>query len=280
MRQARSIAEVQAAIDQAKAGATAFCTNLFAAPARLKDWVDASTLSLWSGPGAIHLLRREDDFHHWYFAAASPETLQVTASALPALQSDPVVTDLIGPAQSLDSLRLAVESSGFRPYARLQRLSRIGAPTFSDSPANPAVSIDWATAPELESIHALLRASFNRHAEQLPSRADLAAAIASRQVLAARVDGDGIAGFLHFETQGASSTVRFWIVSPRSQGLRLGAALLRRYFATQSGARRFTLWVNTKNNGAIEKYLHYGFKPDGLIDDVLANPRITHEIHP
>ncbi|MBE2212914.1 MAG: GNAT family N-acetyltransferase [Opitutaceae bacterium] len=280
MHRVRSIAEVQTAIDQAKSGATDYCTNLFATPARLQAWVDADELSLWSAPGAVHLLRREEDFHHWYFAAANRETLRATASAHPALQSEPIVTDLVGPPPSVDAMRPIIETSGFRPYARLQRLSRIGAPTFPDQSGATTTTIDWASAADLEAVHELLRASFNRHAEQLPSRTDLAAAIASRQVLAARVPGVAIAGFLHFETQGASSTVRFWVVSPRSQGLRLGAALLRQYFCTQSTARRFTLWVNAKNNGAIEKYLHYGFKPDGLIDDVLANSRIPHENHP
>jgi hypothetical protein len=49
---------------------------------------------------------------------------------------------------------------------------------------------------------------------------------------------------------------------------------MQHYFKTQNSVRRFTLWVNAANENAIQKYKHYGYALDGLIDCVLANKMI------
>jgi hypothetical protein len=95
-------------------------------------------------------------------------------------------------------------------------------------------------------------------------------AIQARQVLLARHHNE-IAGLLFFETQGFSSTLRFWAVAAEYRALKLGSALMRQYFATQSAVKRFVLWVAADNLNAVQKYGHYGYKPDGLVDYVLAN---------
>jgi hypothetical protein len=56
--------------------------------------------------------------------------------------------------------------------------------------------------------------------------------------------------------------------------MRFGAALMRRYFASQDAVKRFILWVAADNDNAIKKYEHYGYVADGLVDLVLANEMI------
>ena len=34
------------------------------------------------------------------------------------------------------------------------------------------------------------------------------------------------------------------------------------------------LWVRADNENAVRRYLHFGYAPDGLVDQVLANPLI------
>ncbi len=51
--------------------------------------------------------------------------------------------------------------------------------------------------------------------------------------------------------------------------------LMRHYLESHGGVRRFTLWVAAVNQNAIEKYRHYGYAPDGLVDQVLVNEMIS-----
>ena len=72
-----------------------------------------------------------------------------------------------------------------------------------------------------------------------------------------------------------TSSIRYWVVAAGFQSRRLGASLIRHYFASQAGVRRFLLWVNAGNENAVAKYCHYGYSADGLIDHVLASARIA-----
>ena len=83
-----------------------------------------------------------------------------------------------------------------------------------------------------------------------------------------------IAGLLFFETQGFTSTLRFWAVATEYRDLKFGSALMREYFTTQNAVKRFVLWVAADNLNAVQKYGHYGYKPDGLVDYVLANQMV------
>ena len=49
---------------------------------------------------------------------------------------------------------------------------------------------------------------------------------------------------------------------------------MRHYFSAQQAVRRFVLWVTAANEDALNKYRHYGYNPDGLVDHVLANPLV------
>ena len=96
------------------------------------------------------------------------------------------------------------------------------------------------------------------------------AAIQARQIFAIRCDS-ALAALLFFETQGFTSTVRYWVVANQFQSVGFGSALIRHYFAAQSAVRRFILWVTVDNENAVKKYRHYGYNPDGLVDNVLVN---------
>ena len=101
---------------------------------------------------------------------------------------------------------------------------------------------------------------------------ELRAAIAQQQILVARRDGE-VAGLLflrHKECLPRCGSGRW----AKFRALKLGSALMRRYFTTQNVVKRFVLWVAADNANAIQKYEHYGYKPDGLVDYVLVNQLI------
>jgi len=131
----------------------------------------------------------------------------------------------------------------------------------------------FAEPADAPAILKLLEGGFDRYGEQLPTPYEIEVAIESRQILVAKLD-DAVAGLLFFETQGFTSTLRFWTVTEQFREMRFGSALMRQYFATQNVVRRFILWVAADNENAVQKYRHYGYAPDGLVDHVLANALI------
>jgi ribosomal protein S18 acetylase RimI-like enzyme len=131
----------------------------------------------------------------------------------------------------------------------------------------------WADIADRDGILGLLNRSFDPYADQIPTPYEIEAAIASRQILAIKCDGS-LAALLFFETQGFTSTVRYWVVAEEFQSRGFGSALIRHYFAAQGAVRRFILWVTVDNDNAVQKYRHYGYQPDGLVDHVMVNSLI------
>jgi hypothetical protein len=119
----------------------------------------------------------------------------------------------------------------------------------------------------------LIEGLFDPVGEQIPALYEIEEAVANHQVFAVKREGV-LAGILFFEAQGFTSAVRFWAVAEKFHAAGVGSALMRHYLRAQSGVRRFTLWVNAANQNAIQKYGHYGYAPDGLVDYVLANEMI------
>lgn len=267
-----TVAQVFAAIQGVKAGASAFCTNFFPAQAKLQGWIAHGELLGDFHDRLAFFARKDRDFWHFYFCASDVATLQREITALPTLKTERVAVDLVGSEESLGDLVRVMESAGFRRQARLVRLAR------ASQPAQPQSSPDgtevlWAEQADRQAIIDLLESSFDRYADQLPMPYEIDTAIEARQILSVKREGT-LAALLFFETQGFTSTVRYWVVAEQFRSHRFGSALIRHYFAAQSVVRRFILWVTADNENAVLKYRHYGYSPDGLVDHVLVNEMI------
>src|SRR5689334_20766982 len=121
MSPVQSPAQVFDAIQQAKTGATAFCTNFFPVEPKLQVWIDHGELAVAWHPGAALFFRQDRDFRRLYFCAASESALEQGMAATPTLKTDRVMTDLVGNEAALNRLVPAIERTGFRYYTRLQR---------------------------------------------------------------------------------------------------------------------------------------------------------------
>jgi len=264
--------EVFDAVQKAKAGASAFATNFFPVERKLQGWITHAEMLVERHNDAVLFLRKDRDFWHLYFSAANPEALQWAIGSSAMVKRERIVTDLVGNEPGIKGLITVLEAVGFHPYHRLFRMARLA----HSSPTD--VSLDGTTVLFAEksdsgAIFDLIFRSLDRYAEQLPALHEIEAAAANRQILMVKCDGE-LAGLLFFETQGLTSTVRYWLVAERFRARRFGAVLMRRYFAIHLTVRRFILWVMTGNEDAIKKYRHYGFSPDGLVDHVLTNGMI------
>ena len=269
MSPVQSAGEVLEAIQKVKAGATAFCTNFFPVQSRLESWVAHRELMAELRDCAAFFLRKDRDFAHLYFCAANPSALERELGQVPAIATDKLATDLIGPEPSLAELLRLTEQCGFRRYSRLVRLARTASAVTPPTVQAPD-GIELAVEGDAPEILGLIERSFDRFADQLPTLYEIEAALAARQIFIIKQKGE-IAALLFFETQGLTSTIRYWLVASHFNSRGFGSALIRHYFLSQSAVRRFILWVTATNENTIQKYQHYGYAPDGLIDHVLVN---------
>jgi hypothetical protein len=267
-----SVARVFETIQTAKAGAGAFCTNFYPTQAKLQVWIDHGELFGEFRDHSIFFTRKDRDFWHLYFCASDVASLQREVNVLPSLKTERVAVDLVGNEAIVGNLVNVLASAGFRMYARLVRLARTSQ-LEHPRPSLGSTEVIWAQKTDHQAIMNLLETSFDRYADQLPLPYEIEAAIEAQQIFAVRCEG-ALAALLFFETQGLTSTVRYWVVAERFQSHRFGSALIRHYFTAQSAVRRFILWVRADNENAVMKYGHYGYHPDGLVDQVLVNEMI------
>jgi ribosomal protein S18 acetylase RimI-like enzyme len=258
------------AIQAVKSAAPAFCTNFFPTERKVQSWIEHSELTGEDvRDGTALFFRRDRDFWHLYFCAASPSALKQELASLKDPANERMVVDLVGNETTLHELLTILEKAGFRRYSKLQRMARAHSADLPAS-ANDDASVEFALSSDRQAIADLLESSFDRYADQLPVLHEIDAAISNRQMLAIKCD-DTLAAVLFYETQGMTSTIRYWAVADRFRTRRFGAALMRYYLQAHAAVRRFVLWVVSTNENAVQKYQHYGYAADGLIDHVLAN---------
>jgi len=260
--------QFQAALQRAKTGAREFSMNLFAGPETMNAWMAQGRLELLEASTAALFLLRDRDFRRLFHVAPNRASLADALAILAGLLGSRIVTDLVGRQGGVEPLIELHAARGFRPHSRLFRMAALGMHPLSCE-AGPKPGIDYpgpATAPE---VLAFLEARLDPLAERIPELDDLRMACAHNEVLCCREEGV-LAGVLVMGTSGCTTMLRYWFVDKRHQGLGLGGRLIRGLFRACPVGSRVVLWVLADNQDAIAKYEHYGFRLDGLMDQVMV----------
>ena len=95
-------------------------------------------------------------------------------------------------------------------------------------------------------------------------------ALVGNQILVVRHSPNTVSGFLWWIQTGLTATIRYWGVDAAWRGCGVGGRLMNSYFGLTRECRRHLLWVRENNVTAAACYDHYGYKPDGLIDQVMV----------
>ena len=264
-----TVDQVWNGVQEVKATAGTFCTNFYATPARLQGWIDRGEVLRIPSERTCFFVRRDRDFCHLFFCAPDLEALRREITELPILATERLTVDVVGSEPTLAELLRALESAGLSRYARLMRLVR-GQPSAASPATAEGSRIELPHPSDCPAIGKLLESCFDRFADQLPLSYEIEAAVGANQVLVVKCEG-AMAALLFFETQGFTSTVRYWAVGEGFRSHGFGSALMRHYFVSHSKVRRFILWVRADNENAVQKYRHYDYGPDGLVDYVLVN---------
>ena len=270
MKQLPSVAAVYEQMDQARR-AGPLMTNFYPVPDKLQRSVERGQLFSITVGNVLFVLRRDRDFLHLSFVASSAAELATAVREVVASISDTVTVDVLGPRDRVAGITELFTSAGFRGHCELHRMTKVTKQA-EPAPAPPDPEVVLASRDDAAALAGMLETALDRYTEQIPDEDEMARAIADRKVTVVRAPRDSaspIAGMLFSEVTGQSSLLRHWVVDPAHRDQRVGARLIRRYFADCKDVRRFLLWVISDNHNAIDRYRHYGYQQDGLIDQVL-----------
>jgi len=244
-------------------------TNFYPVPAKLQRSIERGELFSTTAGDVLFVLRRDRDFLHLSFVAGTAEELAAALRELVPSVAETVTVDVLGPRERVAELAELFAPTGFRRHCELHRMTRTTRQEDTPPPpAPPDPEVVFASRDDGPALAAMLETALDRHGEQIPDEDEMTRAAADRKILIVR-SGPAIAGLLFFEVTGQSSLLRHWLVAPTHRDQRIGARLMRRYFADCKDVRRFLLWVISENHNAIDRYRHYGYAQDGLIDQVL-----------
>lgn len=274
-----SVAAIYEQMDQARR-AGPLVTNFYPVPDKLQRSIDRGELFSMTAGNVLFVLRRDRDFLHLSFVASTAAELAAALRELVASVAETVTVDVLGPRERVAEIAELFVQAGFRGHCALHRMTKVTKPAaMSPPPAAPDPEVVFASRDDAAALAGMLETALDRHAEQIPDEDEMTRAVSDRKVLVVRSGpaigeaesrGVGsIAGLLFFERTGQSSLLRHWLVDPAHRDQRIGARLMRRYFADGKDVRRFLLWVISDNHNAIDRYRHYGYQQDGLIDQVL-----------
>lgn len=259
------------AVQQVKPGSQGLLTNFYASRDQVLGWISRQKFFVVEAEGAACFLRRDRDFYHLHHVAADTRALSRILALLPvAVPKRILATDLVGRGNEVAELSKLYENHGFRRYRSLIRMVR-----FTDGKpvrAEEDIDVVQAVAEDAPAVLAFLEGTLDRFVEQIPEIEELQSAAVRKEILVARRRRE-FAGVLVMRITGLSSTLRYWIVSGKFRNQGIGSRLIKRFFQICSGGKRVVLWVFPENEDAIGKYRHYGFAPDGLVDQVLINRR-------
>jgi ribosomal protein S18 acetylase RimI-like enzyme len=249
-------------------------TNFYASPEQVQNWAAQGKLSWVERADCLLIFCRSSDFHRVYHVAESTEALSGALASNP-FPKGPLVADLIGRQQEIDLVaRVYEETCGFRKYTTLIRMVRI----MDDSPADgDDAGVILAEPADVPAIRAFLIKLLDRFADQIPEEDELESAVARKNILIVR-QSQGLGGLLIFDQTGLTITLRYWYVNPRFRGQGIGARLMKTFFRISRGARRIVLWVVSDNTDSIEKYQHYGFRRESLMDQIMIKKNTIEEV--
>jgi N-acetylglutamate synthase-like GNAT family acetyltransferase len=243
-------------------------TNFFWNDAMHSLWIDHDELLFTElSSRSVILVRKNDGFSNLYYITTNISDLKDSLNNWLKTQLDVYVCDIVGRECDIVGFKAVFEECGFSERRMLQRMIKPGGvqqvPSVCDN-------IVYATDVDIPAIEAMLHKYFDKYSEQLPKPYELAKQVAQREIILYKdKDAQGLGGLIMFDNMKVSMHLRFWIVAPEYRDKHVGSTLFNAMMYECREAKRQMHWVVADNENAIKRYLHYGYKFDGLNDIIL-----------
>jgi hypothetical protein len=228
-----------------------FCTNYFR-----QDMAGSKILSCTTARSVV-LLNDEHDFFRLYFFTTDVADLeQILESA--EFPGDTVTGYLTRSADK--KVAEAFENSAFHPIATYRRMITYQLPAHRTNAA-----LEYATAADVDQLHARLFESFDKYTDHLPTKDRLRRYVTNQWVIVHR-NGDAITGAVCFQLEG--SRVNYNYVYNLTGNAVDFLRLQSNFYGVmrERGISAGFLWVNEIENRLACLHQSMGWQFDGLKD--------------
>lgn len=254
-------------INSIKSHKKGFLTNFYLDTIKHQHWIDLRIISSTNIGNTFFIIKENPIFWNVFYNTFDTNSLQEDLKQFCNKYSNKkIIFDVIGKQTNIDKVTPCFLCNGLMPLKRLIRLSKIA----EKSDYSHDDTIEFASFNDIQELQQLLTSTFNKYVEQLPDDYELKMLIENKGVLILKENAK-IYAFIIFEKTPSTLYLRYWFVSSEYRGKGIGAKLLRMMFKEGKFCKRLILWCLDDNNNALVRYLHYGYKEDGLVDQIYSN---------
>ena len=248
-----------------------YTTNFFIDSDRLNALVAMRQMFYIAASGGVLFFRQDASFYHVYYCTESEEHLSTLLSE--SLPREILVADVIGKVADANRISNVFSERKFTSHASLDRYTRINKEGVDHYGLSEEV--EEAGAGDEHSIANMLRANFDKYADQIYQLHDVISLVAAKKIILIR-EATVIKGFLVRNILPQSSVLNNFLVNPQFRGEKIGSKLLKHYIFESRNAKRMWLWVLRSNDNAINLYKRHGYSNDGLADNVMILNNTEH----
>ena len=247
-----------------------YATNFYLAINELEKWISRKEIILLhEDPQLLIWTHVEAKCRRLYFAG-DVDYLKKSIKKCNFNGHLPLAVDIIGKENDISKISSIFLQNTFTKRTKLVRLSMN-----LKKPDNDLVCkkednliINYLEQNHIDEVERMFSNYFDFCADQIPDREDIREGITNSEIIVEPYD-KRIKGFVWFEKKKLTSLIRYWCVDKDFRGSGVGSMLMAKYFSLTSNSPRHLLWVKEENENALKRYLHYGYKPDGIEDLVL-----------
>lgn len=246
-------------------------TNFYPNNDKIDSWISRGSIFLKDYAHSAFIVRYHMDFKYLFFISNSLKQLEIDlVNFLHAIDID-IVTEIVGTQDSNISQIELFQQHGFCLHEILVRMQTIKNEIISKS--EYADEVENAQIKDSKRIQNFLINRLDKYSEQIPDIPEIETLINNKSILIIRKQ-DSIGGLLIYENTGILSHLREWHVNKDYRNEKIGSKLIKSYFNLSRECKRFILWVKNENLDAINRYKHYGYKEDKLIDQILVKRKL------
>ncbi len=238
-----------------------FYTNFYLSKKQVDGFIANGTILYIHKKKSSLFIIDEKSFYRLYYSANCTNFLTEYKDFLKELSKD-VVLDIISKDNDFDIQ--VFKQQGFKLHKVFKRMTQTKPFDIAYKPTSILAKFN-----DKDKIEEALTKEFDIFAEHLPKKKEIDLAINEGKILLEKNNSE-IAALLMFENIGFTSILRYWYVNSKFRGQGYGGRVFKSYITKFTNIKRFTLWVDEKNSNAIEKYKHYNYKFDGLIDYIFV----------
>ncbi|MDR2085178.1 MAG: GNAT family N-acetyltransferase [Bacteroidales bacterium] len=268
MNKVNSYQEIVSKISEIRNYKKKYITNFYLDEARCNFLFEENCLFSALIGETYFIFQIDDNFYHLYYCSSDNESLKSDIKSFidQYHENKIIMVDIIGNEEQIVPVKTNFMESGFTSYQLLNRMSKVTIP--DDIVELEDKNIISATNKDIVVVKNYLDEFFDKYSEQIPTLKELQIWTKEDSILVYKKN-NVILGFIIFEIKGVTSYLRYWFVHPEYRENKIGAKLLKEYFLKSKNTKRQLFWVITSNENAIKRYVHYGFLPEKIYDEIL-----------